>query len=219
MHVRVPGRIVAVVPNALQVVGHRESTSAGRDAEVSTKVEVELFEEQAIGGVAIVGRCAVEVHQILGVALRSRTFEMESHATHIRLVVGDVSRFDSFKRLLRSVVHEGGDACVEIFGSAFGALGEGGVERRATSQDNHHFFSALHHDTFGSSRHCTAHRHHFEACVVEDGGQFSGKPARTIGSVFRFGRHQGVACNERELKVELVGAHSFVECCNHSVGL
>ena len=128
VHVRVPRRIVAVVPNALQVVGQRHCTAARRDAEVSTKVEVELFEEQAIGCVAVVGRCAIIVHQVFGVALRSRAFEMERHATHIRLVVGNVGSFDSFKRFLRSIVHESGDARVEVFGSTFGACGEDGVE-------------------------------------------------------------------------------------------
>ena len=219
VHVRVPRRIVAVVPNTLQVVGQRHCTATRRDAEVSTIVEVELFEEQTIGCVAVVGRCAIIVHQVLGIALRSCTFEMEGHATHIRLVVGNVGRFDGFKRFLRSIVHESGDARVEVFCSTFGARGKCRVERRTPSENHQYFVRAFHHNTVSSSRHCPTHGHHFEARVVEDGGQFSCKPARTIGSILCFLRFERIARDEGELQIELVGALCFVECRNHTIGL
>ena len=210
---------MAVVPNALQVVRHRHRSAARRYAQVATKVEIELFEEQTICRVAIVRRSTIIVHQVFGVALRSRTFEVECHTTHIRLVVGDVGSFDSFKRLLRSVVHQCCDACVEILGSAFGALGERGVKGSASSKDDHHFFSTFYHDTICCGCECTAHGYYFEASVVEDGGQFACKPARTVGCVLRFLRFERIARDEGELKVELVFAVRFVECGNHSIGL
>ena len=49
MHIRVPRRIGAVVPDTLQVVGHVLCTAARRDTEIASEVEIEFFEEEAVG--------------------------------------------------------------------------------------------------------------------------------------------------------------------------
>ena len=218
VHIGIPRRMCAVVPDTLQVVGHMLCTAAGGNFEIASVVEIKFLEEESVGRVFVVLRSAIELHQVLGILFRRVGCDLEVHTSHERSEVCHVRIEEFVPRLGSRGVNDAFYAVGELGGVTGSAGRHRTVEARSATKEENHFGSAVHFDAIGRGAERTAHGNHLHQGVVIDGLEFTVERPGAVCGIRRIVGVQLVAGHEREAEMELIGALCRVARGHYAVG-
>ena len=181
-------------------------------------MEIEFFEEEAVGRVLIVLRTAVELHQILGVAARSVGRELEIHTSHVRGEILGVSVEQFVPRLGRRGIHNAFHAVCQLRCVAGSALCREAVEARATAEEKEYFRSAIHLDTLVRGAERTAHGNDLNAGVVVNRLELAVERTRAVSRIGGVVGVEFLTGDQAEDQMEFICAVGCVARGDHTVG-
>ena len=162
VNIAVPWRRIAVVPNALQVVGQRHA-SAARNQQITTIGEVDFRKQQVARR-----RTCIITDEIRGRLRVGSGRERQLAAVVERLVIGIVGLGDGLVALVcrcfHAILNFRGQqrSVVDIFVVAR-------VEIRHSTQENRHFVGICHGDARSRSRNASAFRHDAHLTIITFG--------------------------------------------------
>ena len=143
---------------------------------------------------------------------------MEIHTSHVGSEVGGVRAEQFVPRLGCCGVHNALHAVSQLRCVAGSALCREAVKARSTAEEEEHFRSAIHLDTFVRGAERTAHGNDLNTCVVVNRLELAVERAR---AVCRIGGVVGVeflAGDQAEDQMEFIGAVGCVAGGDHAVG-
>ena len=202
MNVGAPGRVVLMVPDALQVVGEIHA-SAGSDEHVSSVLEVELFQRACVcrchqGSIA---ECGVVVNEFIrwkGIVAA----EVNLAPVEEGLVVSHMAVMECRPRFFGRCIDGGLHACGQRGGiHAADVTDAHGVVVRSGSQQHQDFVGSRDGDAILVGRHGAACGYDFHAGIVLHHGHGTRIVALAVG----VGRHLPVRAFKCKVVVQLAG--------------
>ena len=214
VYVGVPCRTVAVVPDALQVVGEVYAPGAG-DEHVSAVGEVQLFEHSCVGRACdgrLRGEGGIGVDELVGGLGVGGSVEVEAAAVEECRVVGHMCVEQCLPTLVGGGLHGAHDALRQLLCAGHEAGGNG-VVVGAGAEDDENLVGTVHLDGSVGGGEGAAGGHHLHGGVVGHCLQLAREGGLAVGA----GAALVVCVPEAETLAELSGSRGGEVYCHDLV--